>query len=113
MVQNPGNHCSVCVLQPAAVVQEAKEDTPESEEEDWEAAAESWEDMDAVPAIGPAAEEAKRKVNFCPILGWPVVWCAVLLQAQAAPQKACGNNNRGSLSYQALHTGRLPSKADQ
>lgn len=76
MVETPGNHYSVCILQAAAVVQEAKEDTPESEEEDWEAAAESWEDMDAVPAIGPAAEEAKRKVSFCAMLGWLVVCCA-------------------------------------
>lgn len=44
------------------MVQEAKEDSPDSEEEDWEAAAESWEDADAVPAFGPAAEAAKRKV---------------------------------------------------
>ena len=71
------------------MVQEAKEDTPESEEEDWEAAAESWEDMDAVPAIGPAAEEAKRKVNFCAMLGWPVVCCAT------AATSCSMNVNRG------------------
>ena len=34
----------------------------ETSEDDWEANAESWEDMDAVPAIGPAAEKAKQQV---------------------------------------------------
>lgn len=52
-------------MQAAELVQEAKGGTAESEDgDDWEAAAESWEDMDAVPAIGPAATEAKRKVCF-------------------------------------------------
>ncbi len=43
------------------MVHEAKESSQESED-DWEANAESWEDMDAVPAIGPAAAQAKQKV---------------------------------------------------
>ncbi|KAL0036218.1 hypothetical protein WJX79_008552 [Trebouxia sp. C0005] len=41
-------------------IQEAKGSSQESED-DWEANAESWEDMDAVPAIGPAAAQAKQK----------------------------------------------------
>lgn len=32
-------------------------------EDDWEANAESWEDMGAVPALGPAAAQAKLKVT--------------------------------------------------
>ncbi len=57
-------HALTCVerhTQAQAMVHEAKESSQESED-DWEANAESWEDMDAVPAIGPAAAQAKQKV---------------------------------------------------
>ena len=44
------------------MVEQAANQNQESSEDDWEANAESWEDMDAVPAIGPAAGKAKLKV---------------------------------------------------
>ena len=49
--------CVDCHTQARQTVQEAKESSQESED-DWEANA----DMDAVPAIGPAAAQAKQKV---------------------------------------------------
>ena len=53
--------CAECHTQAQEAVQEAKEPSEESED-DWEANTESWEDMVAVPAIGPAAVQAKQKV---------------------------------------------------
>jgi hypothetical protein len=53
--------CVDCHTQARETVQEATEPSQESED-DWEANAESWEDMDAVPPIGPAAAQAKQKV---------------------------------------------------
>ena len=45
------------------VVESAVDKSQESsEEDDWE---NNWENMDAVPAIGPAAEQAKQKVPNC------------------------------------------------
>ncbi len=46
------------------IVEDAQANAQESED-DWEANAESWEDLDAVPAIGPAAEKARQKVRHC------------------------------------------------
>ena len=46
------------------MVQQATDQAQETSEDDWEANAESWEDMDAVPAIGPAAEKAKQQVSL-------------------------------------------------
>lgn len=44
-------------------MQEAEEGGQEESEDDWEANAESWEDMGAVPALGPPAAQAKLKVT--------------------------------------------------
>lgn len=46
------------------MAQQAADKAQETSEDDWEANVESWEDMDAVPAIGPAAEKAKQKVHL-------------------------------------------------
>ena len=56
------------------MIQEAKESSQESED-DWEA---NWEDMDAVPAIGPAAAEAKQKVPLH-------ILCALHIQSPLPP----------------------------
>ena len=51
------------MAQARQTVEEAKDSTQqESSEDDWEDKVESWEDMDAVPAIGPQAAQAKQKV---------------------------------------------------
>ena len=45
------------------MVGSAVDKSQESSEDDWEA---NYENMDAVPAIGPAAEQAKQKVQTAP-----------------------------------------------
>lgn len=50
------------VSQARSVVEQAVDKTQESSEDDWE---DNWEKMDAVPAVGPAAEQAKQKVTYC------------------------------------------------
>ena len=51
------------MAQARQTVEEAKDSTQqESSEDDWEDKVESWEDMNAVPAIGLQAAQAKQKV---------------------------------------------------
>ena len=56
------------VSQARSVVEQAVDKTQESSEDDWE---DNWENMDAVPAVGPAAEQAKQTVSYC----HPLVSC--------------------------------------
>lgn len=49
----------IALAQARDVVESAVDRSQESSEDDWE---DNWENMDAVPAIGPAAEQAKHKV---------------------------------------------------
>lgn len=57
------------------VVESAVDKSQGSSEDDWE---DNWERMDAVPAIGPAAEQAKQKVptaaNQKPAAGGSFTW---------------------------------------
>lgn len=56
--------------QARSVVQQAVDKSQESSEDDWED--KDWENTDAVPAFGSAAEQAKQKVRG--LKRWGVEW---------------------------------------
>lgn len=53
---------AIGLSQARSLVEQAVDKTQESSEDDWE---DNWEKMDAVPAVGPSAEQAKQKVIHC------------------------------------------------